>query len=74
MEGQQVTDSKSLPFSTEFVMPKRQINADGSVEFRCEGCGMDVFCAVDDGFEFPACMDCRWFGEHPQVRRPEFRR
>lgn len=63
---------KPLPFSADPVEPpKRQINADGSVEFRCEGCGMDVFCAVDDGFEFPACLNCRWFGEHPHINRPE---
>ena len=61
--------AKSLPFSTEVETPKRQINADGSVEFRCEGCGEQVFCAVDDGFEFPACLECRWFGERPQIAR-----
>jgi len=31
---------------------------------------MNVFCAVDDGFEFPVCMECRWFGERPQIKRP----
>lgn len=62
---------KPLPFSTEAVMPRRHVNADGSVEFRCEGCGQDVFCAVDDGFEFPACMECRWFGERQHIARPE---
>jgi hypothetical protein len=61
--------NKPLPFPTDVAIPKRQINADGSVEFRCQGCGMDVFCAVDDGFEFPACMECRWFGERPQIPR-----
>lgn len=54
--------------------PPRQVNADGSVEFTCQGCGQDVFCAVDDGFEFPACMECRWFGERPNIKRPEYRR
>lgn len=64
-------NAKPLPFSADHVdLPKRQINADGSVEFRCEGCGMDVFCAVDDGFEFPACMECRFYGERPRVQRP----
>jgi hypothetical protein len=75
MEGQQVT-VKLLPFSADVpaAPSKRTVNADGSVEFRCEGCGVDVFCAVDDGFEFPACMECRFFGEHPQIQRPEYRR
>ncbi len=66
---------KLLPFSAEPIpLPKRQINADGSVEFRCEGCGYYVFCSVDDGFDFPACLECRWFGERPQIKRPEYRR
>ena len=67
---------KPLPFSTDAVTPKRQVNADGSVEFRCEGCGVDVFCAVDDGFEFPACLEVaslvrRTAADH---QRPEYRR
>lgn len=62
--------TKPLPFSAEAApIPQRQINADGSVEFRCVGCGVDVFCAVDDGFDFPACTECRWFDAHPQVQR-----
>jgi hypothetical protein len=60
-----------LPFSAAIVVaPKRQINADGSVEFVCTDCRMNVLCAVDDGFEFPVCMECRWFGERPQIKRP----
>lgn len=43
-------------------VPKRQLNADGSVEFVCAGCGSQVFCAVDDGFELPVCNECRFFG------------
>jgi hypothetical protein len=46
-----------------------QHNADGSIEFTCEGCGQRIFQCVDDGFAFPACMECRWFGERPQVVR-----
>lgn len=67
--------TKPLPFSADNVVtPQRQINADGSVEFRCEGCGENVFCAVDDGFESPACMECRWYGERPHIERPRYRR
>jgi hypothetical protein len=54
--------------------PKRQLNADGSVEFVCTDCGADVFCAVDDGFDFPVCFECRFFGERPQLQRLEQRR
>jgi hypothetical protein len=65
-----------LPFSAFVVLDanKRLLNADGSVEFTCSGCGMDVFCAVDDGFGFPVCVECRFFGEHPMVPRPSTRR
>lgn len=47
----------------------RQVQPDGSVEFICSECESHVFCAVDDGFDFPICMECRWFGERPQVPR-----
>lgn len=60
----------TLPFCPEATAPKRHKNADGSIEFVCTGCGMNVFCAVDDGFEFPVCMECCFFGEHPQLKRP----
>lgn len=46
----------------------RQKNADGSVQFTCSECGNDVFQAVDDGFDFPVCVECRWFGERPWMR------
>jgi hypothetical protein len=46
-----------------------QRNADGSIEFKCVGCGSQVLCAVDDGFGFPACAECRWFGERPHLPR-----
>lgn len=65
--------SGPLPFSSEvdpITNPKRQLNADGSVEFACMECGAYVFCAVDDGFELPVCKECRWFGERPQIKRP----
>lgn len=45
-------------------------NPDGSIEFTCDGCESRVFCAVDDGFGFPVCMECRFYGERPHVARP----
>jgi hypothetical protein len=57
-------------FTTGDTTNPIQRNADGSIEFTCEGCGERVFCAVDDGFGFPACSECRWFGERPQIPRP----
>ncbi len=60
----------TLPFTADALPPVRQKNADGSIEFFCNDCGLHVFCAVDDGFEFPVCMECRWFGERPQIKRP----
>lgn len=57
----------------EEPLPEITHNADGSIEFCCAGCGQNVFMAVDDGFGFPACFECRWFGEHPQLQKPEVR-
>jgi hypothetical protein len=81
MEGEEVTwnifkiekpPAKSAPSpSDEVALPKRQINADGSVQFRCVGCDFYVVCSVDDGFDFPACVECRWFGERPHIKRPQ---
>lgn len=39
-----------------------QNNADGSREFTCTSCGTHVIQCVSDGFDFPVCSICRWFG------------
>lgn len=59
--------------TAEEPVPEITHNADGSIEFKCAGCGEQVFQAVDDGFGFPACFECRWIGEHPQARKAEAR-
>jgi hypothetical protein len=62
--------TKPLPFSCEVApIPPRQVNADGSIEFTCQGCGYRVFMSVDDGFDFPACIECRFYGERPFIKR-----
>lgn len=42
-------------------------NPDGSREFVCSECDAPVLQAVSDGFDFPVCKVCRWFGERPQI-------
>ncbi|UPJ65258.1 hypothetical protein [Bradyrhizobium sp. 191] len=64
---------KQLAAEANEPVPEITHNADGSIEFNCAGCGQHVFQAVDDGFGFPACFECRWFDEHPQIRKPEMR-
>lgn len=44
-------------------VPEITHNADGSIEFTCAGCRQQIFQAVDDGFGFPACFECRWFDD-----------
>lgn len=44
----------------------KTFNADGSVEFTCTSCDADVVSAIDDGFESPVCMACRFFQAHPE--------
>lgn len=62
---------KQLAADADEHVPEITHNADGSIEFKCAGCGQPVFQAVDDGFGFPACFECRWFDEHPQLRKPQ---
>lgn len=61
MEG---TEVKLFPLFKRVSAPApvRQLNHDGSVEYTCAGCGVRVFMTRDDGFEFPACEECRWSG------------
>lgn len=51
-------------------MTGRRTMPDGSVEFTCTECKYDVYMAVDDGFDTPVCLTCRWFGERPQIPKP----
>ncbi|WP_354238637.1 hypothetical protein [Bradyrhizobium sp. LA2.1] len=64
---------KQIAAEADEAVPEITCNADGSIEFKCAGCGEQVFMAVDDGYGFPACFECRWFGEHPHLARPEAR-
>lgn len=64
---------KHLAAEANEPAPEITHNADGSIEFKCAGCGEQVFMAVDDGFGFPACTECRWFGAHAHTSKPEMR-
>lgn len=64
---------RQIATEAEEPLPEITHNADGSIEFCCAGCGQHVFMAIDDGFGFPACFECRWFEQHPKHPKPEAR-